>query len=354
MKGRDTDFVERQKQLNDDLGAGKFRPAYLIFGDQSYLRLQNRDRIRKALMGDGDEMNFARFGADDFEPDQIMELAETLPFFADRRVILIEDAGLFGNRATAASDALAQYLPSMPDTTHIIFVEEAADKRKKLYKAVQKIGTVLQCDAPDTGTLRRWTQSRFQRAGKEIPPGVLRMFLEWTGEDMQNIVNESEKLIDYMGGRTQVAPADIRAICSVRIKDRIFDMIEAISLRNRDKALQIYMDLIALQTPPQVILTLMIRQFNQLLQVSELITKINDRDIASRLHLPPFVITKKYRPALKGYSDGELKEALDRCLQADQDYKSGKVNARIAVEMLIVRSCAGETHKNQRRQNGNR
>lgn len=338
-KKQDTTFTERQMQLNNDLKSGNFKPVYLVYGDQSYLRLQNRDRIRRALMADGDEMNFSRFSGDDFDFDQVRELAETLPFFADRRVILIEDAGLFGSRAGSESDELAEYLPSMPETTHIIFAEESADKRKKLYKAVQKTGTVLQCDEPDPATMRKWTYSLFKREGKEIPQGVLRMFLEWTGEDMQNIVNESEKLISYLGERSEVRPSDIRAVCSVRIKDRIFDMIEAISMRDREKALQIYMDLIALQTPPQIILSLMIRQFNQLLQVSELITKINDRDIASRLHVPPFVVTKKYRPALRGTSGKELQESLAQCLQADQDYKSGRVDARIAVEMIIVKSC---------------
>lgn len=341
-KKQDTGFIENQQKLNNDLKAGNFKPAYLVYGEQSYLRLQNRDRIRKALMGEGDEMNFSRFSAEDFDLDQVMELSETLPFFADRRVILIEDAGLFGSRAGAESDALAEYLKNLPDTTHILFVEESADRRKKLYKAVQKIGTIIECSQPDTGTMRKWVQSLFKRAGKEIPQGVLRMFLEWTGEDMQNIVNESEKLISYLGDRTEVKPADIRAICSVRIKDRIFDMIEAVSMKNKDKALQIYMDLCALQTPPQVILTLMIRQFNQLLQAGELMTKVNDRDIASRLHVPPFVVTKRYRPALRSASKGQLQEALERCLQADQDYKSGKVDARIAVEMIIIQSCESE------------
>ncbi len=338
-KASKTDFKESQKILNSEIEAGNFKRAYLVCGDQAYLRIQNRDKIKNALMGDGDEMNLSHYRGSDFSMREVIELAETMPFLADRRVLVLENTGLFESKSNEDSDTLAEYLKDTPDTTSFLFVEESFDKRKKLYKAVDKIGTVLICDTPDESTIRAWAGSLFRKEGLSMSGRTLAFFLDYTGDDMQNIAGEAEKLCCYCLGRKEITEQDIRDVCSARIKDRIFDMISAIAMKDQKKALSIYMDLCALQTAPQIILTLMLRQFNQLLQVQELSGKMGDREIASAVGLPPFVITKRYRPALRNYSGNELLEALEACMRAEQDYKSGKMDARIAVEMVIV-SCA--------------
>ena len=163
------------------------------------------------------------------------------------------------------------------------------------------------------------------------------MFLEYTGEDMQNIAGEAEKLCCYCIGKKEVTEQDIKDVCSPRIRDRIFDMIEAIALRDRKKALGIYMELCALRTAPQVILSLMRRQFEQLVKIKELSGTMSDSEIASKVGVPSFVITKKYKPALRMYNTEELVEALDECVAADHESKSGRIDAGIAAEMIIVR-----------------
>ena len=335
------DFAQRQKQLNDDLAAGRFARAYLLCGEQAYLRLQNRDRLRKVLLGDGDEMNLSRFSGQDVKADEIAELAETLPFFADRRVIIVENTGWLGKKGGAESDAMADYLPKVPDTTSIVFVEETADKRRKLYKALKDSGFILECDTPDETTLRSWAGSLFRREGIEIEGAALALFLEYAGEDMQNIASEAEKLICYSlggsSGKHVIRREEVRKVCVPRVKDRIFEMIEAVASRNRKKALEIYMDLLSLQTAPQIILTLMIRQYMQLLQVQEMAGSRNDKEIATVLHLPAFVITRRYKPALRSYSRADLLRALDDCLEADRESKSGRIDAGAAVELLLVR-----------------
>ena len=97
------------------------------------------------------------------------------------------------------------------------------------------------------------------------------------------------------------------------------------------------MDLCALRTAPQVILTLMRRQFGQLVKIRELSGKLPDSEIARQVGLPPFVVTKKYRPALRMYTSEELLDALEECTRADHESKSGRIDAGMAVEMIIVR-----------------
>ena len=335
------DFAGQQSLLNKELKEGVFRRVYLLCGEQAYLRLQNRDRLRAALLGDGDEMNVSVYTGMDVTAREIIDEARILPFFADRRVILMENSVFFSKNASVESDALAAFIPQIPESASLVFVEENPDKRKKLYKAIQKNGFVLNCEDVTPQMLGRWTANLFKKAGLMIDGPTLNRFLETVGEDMMNIVSESEKLIAYCMGRESVTAEDIAAVCSPQLKDRIFEMISAVSRRQKDKVLAIYMDLISLRTPSQVILTLLQREFSRLVQIKELQeAKEPESEIARRVGLSPWIVKKNYLPITKSLDSRRLMRSLQQCLQADQDYKSGLVDASIAVEMTLIRLCS--------------
>jgi DNA polymerase-3 subunit delta len=255
-------------------------------------------------------------------------------------VILLENSVFFSKKASVESDALAAYIPEIPESAALVFVEEAPDKRKKLYKAIQKNGFVLSCEDLTPQMLGRWTAGLFKKAGLAIDGPTLNRFLETVGEDMMNIVSESEKLIGYCMGRESVTAEDIAAVCSPQLRDRVFDMIGAVSRRQKDRALSIYMDLIALRTPSQVILTLLQREYSRLLQVKELQEeRKSEAEIAAKIGLSPWIVKKNYLPVTRSQDAGRLARALQLCLQADQDYKSGRIDAGVAAEMTIIRLC---------------
>ena len=340
MAQKKEDFAQQQKLLNKELKEGNFRRVYLVCGTQVYLRLQNRDRLRAALLGDGDEMNFSVYTGMDVTAREVIDQAQTLPFFADRRVILLENTVFFSKKASVESDALAAFIPEIPETASLVFVEEAPDKRKKLYKAIQKHGFVLNCEEISPQMLGRWTAGLFQKAGLAIDGPVLNLFLQTVGEDMMNILTESEKLIGYCMGKGAVSGEDISEICTPLLRDRVFELIGAVSRRQKDKALSIYMELTALRTPSQVILTLLQREYSRLQQIRELQEqKLSEAEIAKRTGLSPWIVRKNYLPVTRGMDTGRLERSLQLCLQADQDYKSGKIDAGIAAEMTIIRLC---------------
>ena len=163
MAAKKEDFGQQQKLLNTELREGKFHRVYLLCGEQAYLRLQNRDRVRAALLGDGDEMNVSVYTGMDVTAREVIDQAQTLPFFADRRVIILENSVFFSKKASVESDALADFIPEIPESASLIFVEESPDKRKKLYRAIEKAGFILPCENLDDETIRRWTFSLFQK-----------------------------------------------------------------------------------------------------------------------------------------------------------------------------------------------
>ena len=83
------------KTIREDIKSGSFKRVYLLYGEEGYLRNQYRDLLIQALVPDGDTMNFTRFSGKDVDEHEILSQAETLPFFAERRVILVENSGFF-------------------------------------------------------------------------------------------------------------------------------------------------------------------------------------------------------------------------------------------------------------------
>lgn len=326
------------KMLAEDIKNGSFKTSYLLYGEEAYLRSQYRDRLKNALADPQDTMNVSCFEGKGIRPEEIIDLAETLPFFASRRVILIENSEFFKTKC----DKLADYLPTMPDTACLIFVETAVDKRGRLYKAVKDKGRVVEFQTQDETTLTKWILGILKREGKQISRSALSLFLVRTGTDMEHISRELEKLLAYTHGRDAITPQDVEEICTVLTTNRIFDMIRAIAEKNQKEALKLYYDLLTLKESPRGILALLARQFQQLLLVKSLMVKGYDQaSTASKTGLAPFIVRRLMGQA-RNFTSEQLTSALTDCAKAVEDVTSGRMNDVLSVELLIVKySSAG-------------
>lgn len=152
------------KSLNEDLKAGQFNNLYLLYGEEDYLKKQYKEKLRNAMLSPDDTMNFAYYEGKGINVKEVIDLAETLPFFAERRLIIMEDTGFFKN----AAPELADYIKEMPETTAMIFVESEVDKRGKLFKAVQGKGRAVELGRQDESTLLRWILGSVKKEGKKI------------------------------------------------------------------------------------------------------------------------------------------------------------------------------------------
>ena len=201
------------KTIDNDIKAGDFKKVYLLYGQERYLIKQYRDKLIKAMVSEGDSMNFSSFEGDGINQKEIIDLAETLPFFADKRVILIEDAGIFSK----AGDELGEYLKDSPESTHFIFVEESVDKRSKLYKAAAKCGNPVEFKEQTDETLARWIGMRIRKDGKGMSQAAYNSFIEKTGTDMENIDKELEKLLCYCMDKDVIELSDVETVTTEQI-----------------------------------------------------------------------------------------------------------------------------------------
>ena len=318
--------------LNQDIKTGEFKQIYLLYGEEAFLKNSYKNRLKEAIIGD-DTMNFARFEGKGLDVDELISLADTMPFFAERRLILVEDSGFF----KSASDALVQYLPSMPDTTILLFVETEVDKRNRLYKKVKDMGYAAELNRQDSAQLARWAGGILTREQKKITKHTMELFLSMAGDDMENIRMELEKLISYTLGREVITDEDVLAVCTVQVTNRIFEMVSAIVNRQPRKAMDLYEDLLTLKEPPMRILFLIARQFNQLLQVKDLMGKGMDKGtIASKLKMQPFVVGKTM-PQARQFGREQILSYVEFCVETEEAVKSGRLQDRLAVELLITR-----------------
>ncbi len=323
--------------ISEDIRNKNFKQVYLLYGEEPYLSHMYRNQLLRALEVEDGSMNFNRYAGKDTAENDVIAQAETMPFFADYRVMLLEDTGFFKNKA----DLLAEYLKNLPEYLVMIFVESEVDKRSKMYKAVQKAGHAAEFARQDDEALVRWVGRKINAEHKKITRRTLEHFLEITGNDLTNIDSEFEKLIAYTGDREVITDEDIDAVCVPQMTNRIFEMMRLVTEHQQKKALDYYYDLLALKEPPMRILFLLTRQFHQILQVKELAADgFPNREIASKLGMPPFVVGKTLTLAQK-YTTAQLRQIMEECLQTEADVKTGRLEDKLSVEMLIVKYSAG-------------
>ena len=319
------------KTLNEHLKKKTFKNVYLLYGDEAYLRIQYRDRLRDALISEGDTMNAAAFEGKGIDEKEIMALADTMPFFSDHRLIIIENSGFF----TSSHDELAEYMKHIPETTCIVFVEAEVDKRNKLFKAVSAAGYAANLTIPNDKQLILWLAGMVKRENKLIQEPTLQYFLQLVEHDMNCMRQEMEKLICYVGECQIIERDDVDAVCSPFVENKIFDMIRAISEKNQRQALQLYDDLVTLKEAPMRILYLIIKQFNTLYEIRDLAVKgYPAGTIAEKTGIRDFIVKRNIALG-RNFDLPVLRQAVEDGTELEEAVKTGRITDRLAVEWMI-------------------
>lgn len=320
------------RTIDEDIKNGSFQTAYLLYGAEEYLKKQYKDKLKKALAAEGDTMNAAVFSGKETNPKALIDLAQTLPFFAERRLIVVEDSGFFKGGA----EELAEYMAQVPATTTFVFAESDVDKRSRMYKALKSHGRIVEFAAQNEQLLTRWLLGRIKREGKNITRAAMEEFFSRVGTDMGTLDREMEKLVCYCLERDVIELSDVEAVCPPAVTNKVFDMVGAIIECRRRDALALYYDLLALREPPMRILFLILRQYNILLQLKDCKRRgMKNSDMAKQAGIPVFAVGRSLAQASR-LSAGSIKGILSYGVQMEEAVKTGRMNERIAVELVIM------------------
>ena len=323
--------------IKDDIENGKIRPVYLLFGEERFLVNLYRDNLVNAVMKkkvselEGD-MNFSHFTGTGTDIKDVEESVRTMPFFAERRLVLVEGSDWFKKSPDGIGDLISQ----VPDSTCLIFTELNVDKKTSGFHAVQKKGYAADFVTQNEDTVKKWILRSVDENNKLITNGAVKTLMQSVGTDLASLSTELEKLYSYCLEKDAITKEDVEALVHVKATDHVFDMIDNMAKKKPMEALKLYDDLLELRTPPIKILSLMERQFRILIAVKDLRPKgMSIRDMAERLGLNNYAVEKSISQSNQ-FTMEELKLLLKRTAEYDRQVKLSSLSDRMAVELVLV------------------
>ena len=321
--------------IKKHIQSDNYSRAYLLYGEEDYMKLNYKNMLQMGIVAD-DTMNFSYYEGKDCNLNEIADLSVTMPFFAERRLILIENSGMF----KSGSEDMVKILNEASETTYFVFVEQEVDKRNKLFKTVSEKGYACEFKTLKEDDVINWVLTKFGKAGKKITRDTMMLLLSRIGLDMNTVKNETDKIIAYTHGREEITSADIELLCTAQLQDKVFDMIDAMASKDKDKVIRLYSDLLALKEPQMKILVLIGKHFSNLMAVKVMVENGDSNSIISqKLGLRPFFVGK-YISQAKGFSVKQLRRAMDDCAEADNSVKTGKIEEKYAAELIILKYCS--------------
>ncbi|WP_026835898.1 DNA polymerase III subunit delta [Eubacterium xylanophilum] len=318
--------------IDNQLKTNNLSRFHLVYGEEKYMVTYYSRQIISKLSTEGDTVNTTFYEGETLNLEDFDSLGNTLPFFAENRLMVVKRSGLFGK-----SSEMTSILDSFPDSTYVLFVEDKIDGRNSLVKWMKKNGCVTECKQKNEHELAGWIAGYLKRYGKTIPRREISYLISKVGFSMNTLSTEMDKLIGYIGDANSVTTQDIDAICSGQVVDKVFDMIDAVMTGNSTLVYKLYRDLQELREPAPVLVRLFQRHINILIQVKELSRSKADKIIANELKIPTFAIGK-YKQQANGFKRSELIHMLENITESEELFKTGQMKDELSVEMFFIRA----------------
>ena len=336
------------QQLKKDLAGGEPGRLYLFHGEETYLRDHYLGRLKELLLTGGmGEFNLHTIPAREMSPRRLEEAVDCLPMMAERTLVLVTDFDLF-KAGEKDREEYARAFAQLPDYCCLVFVYDTlAYKRdarmKKLAGVLQDKGQEVPFLRQETGDLVDWIGRRFRALGHDIDTADAQYLIFLCGDLMHGLIGEIEKIGAYAQGR-RVTRQDIDAVAIPVIDAVVFQMTDALSRRQTDKAFSVLTDLLRLQQAPIMILAVLGKHFRQLYTARVAL----ESGKGSRWVMELWGMRSPY-PAdklLEGARHHDLawcKTAMRRCAETDLAMKSvaGADGKDLLVSLLLELSAGG-------------
>ncbi|MDF2626571.1 MAG: hypothetical protein K0R39_402 [Symbiobacteriaceae bacterium] len=341
-----------QTEALAELQKGKVRPVYLLYGGEPFLEEALFREIKKATVEPATvDFNFHVFGPAPDQIQQALAVAQTQPFFAERRLVVVKDCPIFAAsrkkeeaeegeeeaKGNAGEEPLIAYLKSpVPSTCLVFLCEDSVDSRKKVTKAVIATGGAVECKPYKPEEATHWAEARATSIyGKKLPDAAARLLIEKIGADLRLIDNELQKLALYAGDAKQITAIDVDSLVGGMAETEIFRLTEAVMLKDRARAIELLGRILRQVDHPLQVLAALTNRFRQILTVKTLVARgVSLREGPGVAKMHPFAYEKMVGH-VRAYPRAEIIRALQRLLEADVAMKSGG-SATLTLETLVV------------------
>lgn len=277
---------------------------------------------------------FATFYADESAPEQIVMDAQTLPFLAPRRVILVRHAEKY--LTDSAAGPMLEYLASPNESTVLLFIAHKMDKRTKFFKACDKLGAVVECPALTASEVEHWIAEEARARGRTINREAVRALIDRSGTHLSDVENALTNVINYVGDtRTSLTTEDVHAACADVAEEEIWALTDAIAASQPGDALHSLRRLLdAGKHPDEIIGTI-----NWLLKSAYAVgIATGDPGISG-------FVAQKVTPLARKLGVPKLRAAFALCTDTQFMTRSTGVDAALALELLVVKLAAPQPQR---------
>ncbi len=314
------------REFKAELKAGKIHNIYVFHGEEGYLREYYLTQLEKLVVGDMmPEFNVTVI-TEKLDINQLLEACESYPVMSEKKIVCVRDFDIFGAGADFLKGAEALF-DDMPEHCVLVFVyaniEYKPDKRKKICKAIEKTGFEVRFDRASRSDLISWVKRRFLANGKDIDSDLADYLLFYSGEIMQTLIPEIEKISAY-AKKKSITRADIEAVASRNITSAVFDAASAVADRKYAKALAVLDDLETRNENAISVLALIAQQFKRLYAAKLIMERGGgEREVMELFDMRSSYPARCAISSARAMQKGELKRAMLLACEADAKLKRG-------------------------------
>lgn len=335
----DVEFKLKNEGLNS---------LYLFFGEETYL-IENSIKKIKTKFGDLVKgINFIEI--DEGNISSLISELETPPFGYAKKLVIVKNANIFAKdiKKKSAKDSgyagkINEYilgnLAYINSSVILVFIENEVEKND-LFKTIDANGVVCNFELLKPLELERRIKSICNAYGVKIETDTIRYFMECVGTNMQDIINELRKLIEYAGNGGTIQKNDIELLTIKQIDSVIFDLTDSLGKKDIAEALRVLKNLIYMKEPLQKILITLYNHFKKLYIVT--IASRLGKDAVLSLNLKPnqTFLLGKYKTQAKYFSENELRLILQKLIDLDYNYKIGNIDLDVGMQSILCAYCS--------------
>ena len=320
---------------------------YLFYGEEKFLIEDSIKKIKKSFNDLIDGINFIKI--DDTNIDSLLSNIETPCFGYDKKLIIVKNSGILkkegrkkntfiNNLSDKIADYISDNLKTISQDCVIVFVEDEIEKNS-LFKVIEANGKVVNFAPEKLPDLIKRIRTIANAYKVQISDLDSKYLLESCGTNLQDIINELRKLIEYVGENGVITQNEIDLLTTKQIDSEIFDLTDNLGKKNIKAAMDVFYNLVYQREPVQKILVVLYNHFKKLYLVK--IAVKNNENIADVLKLKPnltFLISK-YKQQANYFTETELRKILDEFTNLDYNYKIGLIDINVGIESILCRYC---------------
>lgn len=321
--------------------------VFLSYGPDDFFREEAVAQLKQSLLNpDYAVYNYTALDGKTVGPNEVVEVASTMPFLDNYRLIVVRDpvflAAAKNRKTNEASggrmDGLLSYLRDPMPTTCLVLTAAEADKRTALFKAVNQAGMVFFSAGTSDRELSAWAKQKADDAGKKFGTEALQMLLEGTAKDARLLQQEMDKLFTYLGDRKVIEKDDVLAVGSRLPENNVFSLLDNIGFKRKEAALRQLREILQGGEPPVRLLGLLISQVRLILAGKIRAQRgYTPKQIAAELGAHPFRVQKGLAQG-KHYTPHELRRMLQLLIEAEEALKRGKGDPLLALELFVLQA----------------